>query len=202
MMATAERPDTTPAACQGRRRSTRSTLDARKGPERILGHDLGRRVPGHGSIHNCVRISLPTDDPFGPVHEKCREPPDPVAEDLPHPGRRVWIDQADQHAASVLTAHGSNPVGDPQELRLDVLRVLVDLLCVHLLADPRSLQERLAVGSVGKAAQHRRHDVHGDGSHGIPPRPYEAVSLACRRLSSALESHPAYLLRPLTIKVG
>ena len=34
------------------------------------------------------------------------------------------------------------------------------------------------------------------------PGLYEAAPLACKILSSAFESHPVYLLRPLTMKVG
>jgi hypothetical protein len=41
-----------------------------------------------------------------------------------------------------------DPRGQAEILCLDVLGILVDLLRVNLLPDPRSIQERLAVGSV------------------------------------------------------
>jgi hypothetical protein len=65
----------------------------------------------------------------------------------------------------VTRACRSNPLGYTQELRLDFLGILVDLLRVYLLADPRSFQERLAVGSVVEAGEHRRHDLDENRLH-------------------------------------
>ena len=136
----------------------------------LLDLDLCRSAPCHGPTHRLFRIPLPAEDPLGPVHEKRGEATDPMAEDLPDSGWRLRIDQANHHPVAIPTAHGANPVGDAEELLSNVLRILVDLLRMHLPADPRSFQERLAVGSVREAAQHRRHDIHADGSHGTPSR--------------------------------
>ena len=62
-------------------------------------------------------------------------------------------------------ARGANPLGDAQELGLDFLGILVDLLRVYLLADPRSLQERFAVGSMVESGKHRRHDLDENRFH-------------------------------------
>jgi len=82
-----------------------------------------------------------------------------VPEHFPHAAQGLRVHEADHDAIPVALACRSNPLGHAQELRLDVLGILVDLLRVYLLADPRSFQERLAVGSMVESGKHRRHDL-------------------------------------------
>jgi len=116
-------------------------------------------VSRHRALHDCVRVTFPAHNPLRAVHEERRVPTDSVAEHLPHSAQGLRVHEADQDAIPVALACRSNPLGHAQELGLDFLGILVDLLRVYLLADPRSFQERLAVGSVVEAGKHRRHDL-------------------------------------------
>jgi hypothetical protein len=126
---------------------------------------LAFAAPREGTPHDRVRISLPAHDPLCSVHEERRVLTDSVAEHLPDSARGLRIHKAYHDAIPMARACRSNPLGHAQELRLDVLGILVDLLRVHLLADPRSFQERLAVGSVVEAGEHRRHDLDENRLH-------------------------------------
>ncbi len=122
-------------------------------------------APREGAGERRVRVPVPAHDPLRAVHEERRVVANAVAERLPHAPHGLRIHKSDHDAGPVLLPRGANPLGESQELRLDVLGVLVDLLGVYLLADPRSLQERLAVGSVIEAGKHRRHDLDHNRLH-------------------------------------
>ena len=146
---------------------------------------LAFAAPREGARHDRVRISLPADDPLRSVHKERRVPTDSVAEHLPDSARGLRIHEADHDAIPVALACRSNPLGHAQELRLDALGILVDLLRVYLLADPRSFQERLTVGSVVEAGEHRRHDLDQNRLRVLSSRAPQATPLACSILSSA-----------------
>jgi len=122
-----------------------------------------------GARHRRVRISLPPHDPFRGVHEEGREATDSVPNDLPHAAEGLRVHEANGHPVSVPRARGANPFGHAQELGLGFRWILVELLPVNLLPDPRSFQERLAVGSVVEAGEHRRHDFDQHRTHLHPP---------------------------------
>jgi hypothetical protein len=158
-----------------------------------------------GAGERRIRVPVPAHDPLRAVHKECWIAANPVPEHLPHAAQRLRVHEMDQDVGSVPLACSANPLRDLQELRLDVLGILVDLLSVHLLADPRSLQERLAVGSVVKTGEHRRHNLNQNGLHfPLPVRADQAAAapLACNSLSMASGSHPAYFCRPFTMNVG
>jgi hypothetical protein len=109
----------------------------------------GTREPSaQGSGHCGVRISLPSHDAFRAVHEERWIAADAVAQDPPEAEQRLGIQDANDDLIPMSPLHLPDPRGQAEILRLDVLGILVDLLRVDLLPDPRSIQERLAVGSV------------------------------------------------------
>ena len=109
----------------------------------------GTREPSaEGAGHRGIRIALPSDDTFRAVNEERGEATDAVAQEPPEAEQGLGIQDADDDPALVCPLHLLDPGGQAKVFRLDVLGVLVDLLCVDLLPDPRSIQERLAVGSV------------------------------------------------------
>lgn len=161
-------------------------------------------APLQGASEGGVRVAFPAHDPLRTVHEERRVAADPVPERFPHPAHGLRIHQANQDARSVLLAHGADPPREAQELRLHVLRVLVDLLGVDLPTDPRSLQERFAVGSVIEAGENRRHDLDKNRLHVPSPRTLQAAiaPLAWSSFSSASRSQPTYFCRPFTMNAG
>ncbi len=152
---------------------------------------------GKGATHGPVGVPLPSDDLLRPIHEKGGKPTDPVAQDLPEAGQGLRIQDANHHLLAMDGPRIANPLGQADVLRLEILRVLVDLLRMDLLAYPRPLQERLAVGSVVEPCEDRRDDFDDQWSHGKPP----ALDFLPTRLTMAREPprrrpgavHPARL---------
>ena len=77
----------------------------------------------------------------------------------------------DDHPLPVGLPRLSHPLRQPQVFRLHILRELVDLLVMDFLTDPRSFQERLAVGSVVEPGQDRRDHFNDYRPHvsSLPP---------------------------------
>jgi hypothetical protein len=75
----------------------------------------------------------------------------------------LGIQDANNDLIPVSPPHLLDPHGQAEILRLDVLGILVDLLRVDLLSNPRSIQERLAVGSVVESGEDggQHLDQHG-----------------------------------------
>ena len=109
----------------------------------------GDRGPSaEGAGNRGLRIPLPSHDAFRTVHEEGRKATDAVAQDPPEAEQGLGIQDVNDDLAFVGLPHLLDPRREAQVLRLDILGILVDLLRVNLLTDPRSIQERLAVGSV------------------------------------------------------
>jgi hypothetical protein len=140
-----------------------------------------------------------------------------VAQDPPEAEQGLRINDADDDAIIVGLSQLPDPGGEAEILRLHVFGVLVDLLRVDLPTDPRSLQERLAVGSVVESREHRGHHFHQDGLPGLHllfsfwsaagvEGVYDAAGMAApparTSLSTASGFQPTYFSRPFTMKAG
>jgi hypothetical protein len=90
-----------------------------------------------------------------------------VAQDPPETEQGLRINDADDDAILVGLSHLLDPGGEAEILRLHVFGILVDLLRVDLPTDPRSIQERLAVGSVVESGEHGSHHLNQDGMFGL-----------------------------------
>ncbi len=113
---------------------------------RLLGDGTG--LPGEGAAKRTIRVPLPAYNAVPAVHQEGGVAPDAVLDDPPEACQRLRIHDVDDHPLPVSLPRLPHPFREANVLRLHILRVLVDLLIVDFLTDPRSLQERLAVGSV------------------------------------------------------
>ena len=125
--------------------------------------------PGERPSYGLIRIPLPADDPFRSLDEKRGKAPDAVPQHLPHATQGLGIHETYENPLTVPLADIPDPLREAKIFRLEILRVLVDLLCMNLPPHPRSLQERFAVGSVVEARKHRRHDLDEQLPHALPP---------------------------------
>ena len=143
-------------------------------------------LPSQDTVQDAVRVPLPSDDAFRAVHQEGGVAPDAVRDDLPEACQRLRVQDTHDHPLPVRLARLPDPVREAQVLRLHVLRVLVDFLVVDFLADPRSLQERFAVGSVVEPGQNRRHHFNNHRPHVTFPLRRQAP------LTLSLSRHPLH----------
>ena len=154
---------------------------------------------GQGAGDGCVGVGFPTHKPLGSINEKRGVPAHAVAEDNPQAAQRLWVDESHHDLAPMALLNGPHPRAHPQVLGLDLLRILVDLLGMNLLADPRSLQERLTVGSVVEAGEHRGNHIHDDRLHVPLPQQPRAGRIPARGF---LRYTPADSRKEISVRPG